>query len=499
MSTSSDTDRTHSRLEVVGRAFPQLTADDCAALMAAAKRSRHTAGAVLLEQGSRRQAIFVLESGYVSVRPSPLGHAIAIARLGPGNVFGEMSFVEHGEASANVLAETDVEVDVVESDTLISLLDTVPGLSARFYASLATSLSQRLRDANTRLASRFIEDLPQFTRLSSPRSVSDAVLDSELVITLFAFKREMMDIDRLLLKRNHDEAEVARRVDAALTALEQGLTRQIETDPSLAADIGAHVFREAFPFLTLSRTYDRCFSKPRGYAGDYLTIEMMYDDVPQGDRRLGRHIDRWFLSTPAARAVKNRRQLVCETLRDLAEGRTNDAPLRVTSLACGPARELFDLYGSDSVPHIEATCIDIDRDALEYASEKAVAFGVSDRMRFVRDNVVLLSLGRGHTVLPPQDVIYSIGLTDYLTDDQVVDLCSWMHDNLERGGTAFIGNFAAGQPNRMLMDNLLEWRLIHRTPEEMTALFGRSRFGEAPVEVRFEPAGVNLFAFCRKP
>jgi hypothetical protein len=32
----------------------------------------------------------------------------------------------------------------------------------------------------------------------------------------------------------------------------------------------------------------------------------------------------------------------------------------------------------------------------------------------------------------------------------------------------------------------------------MRALFGRSRFGATPVDVRFEEAGVNLFAFCNK-
>jgi hypothetical protein len=49
------------------------------------------------------------------------------------------------------------------------------------------------------------------------------------------------------------------------------------------------------------------------------------------------------------------------------------------------------------------------------------------------------------------------------------------------------------------MDNILEWVLIHRTPDRLKELFARSKFRRAAVDVRTEAAGVNLFAFCTKP
>jgi extracellular factor (EF) 3-hydroxypalmitic acid methyl ester biosynthesis protein len=48
------------------------------------------------------------------------------------------------------------------------------------------------------------------------------------------------------------------------------------------------------------------------------------------------------------------------------------------------------------------------------------------------------------------------------------------------------------------MDHVLEWRLIHRAPDDLRGLFARSKFGGAPVEVRREEAGINLFAFCAR-
>jgi hypothetical protein len=92
-----------------------------------------------------------------------------------------------------------------------------------------------------------------------------------------------------------------------------------------------------------------------------------------------------------------------------------------------------------------------------------------------------------------------VGLTDYLQDAFVVDLINWSYDHLSPGGTLIIGNVVPSNPDKAYMDHILEWELIHRTPEELCALFARSKFGPAPVTLREEPAGVDLFAFCRKP
>ena len=52
----------------------------------------------------------------------------------------------HPVASANVIAETDVEAYHLDRPTLQSLFELFPHLGSRFYRSLATNLSRRLRD-----------------------------------------------------------------------------------------------------------------------------------------------------------------------------------------------------------------------------------------------------------------------------------------------------------------------------------------------------------------
>ena len=53
-------------------------------------------------------------------------------------------------------------------------------------------------------------------------------------------------------------------------------------------------------------------------------------------------------------------------------------------------------------------------------------------------------------------------------------------------------------PRRALLDHLLEWKIIHRIAEHLVALFARSKFGAAPVDVRAESTGSNLFALATR-
>jgi extracellular factor (EF) 3-hydroxypalmitic acid methyl ester biosynthesis protein len=99
----------------------------------------------VLSEGSEAPGIFVLRTGRVKIEkrfPSP---PHTITTLGPGEVFGEVSFIDSHPASASVIAVEASEADILEKTEVISLLSSVPGLSSRFYQSLALKLSERLR------------------------------------------------------------------------------------------------------------------------------------------------------------------------------------------------------------------------------------------------------------------------------------------------------------------------------------------------------------------
>jgi CRP-like cAMP-binding protein len=56
-----------------------------------------------------------------------------------------MSFLENAAASADVIADVPCRIDIVERDAIYDLLAGRPGFAGRFFQSLATLLSVRLR------------------------------------------------------------------------------------------------------------------------------------------------------------------------------------------------------------------------------------------------------------------------------------------------------------------------------------------------------------------
>jgi CRP-like cAMP-binding protein len=57
-----------------------------------------------------------------------------------------MSFLEDAPASASVTADGEIEAYRLDQLSLQSLFELFPHLASRFYRSLATNLSRRLRE-----------------------------------------------------------------------------------------------------------------------------------------------------------------------------------------------------------------------------------------------------------------------------------------------------------------------------------------------------------------
>jgi len=120
-----------------------LTANDWALVADKASRVRFKKGEVLVPKGKRGSGVYLVLKGTARVQfPSQASSPV----IGPGEICGEMSFLEDAAASANVVAEGDVEAYHLDAPTLQSLFELFPHLASRFYRSLATNLSRRLRD-----------------------------------------------------------------------------------------------------------------------------------------------------------------------------------------------------------------------------------------------------------------------------------------------------------------------------------------------------------------
>ena len=60
-----------------------------------------------------------------------------------------------------------------------------------------------------------------------------------------------------------------------------------------------------------------------------------------------------------------------------------------------------------------------------------------------------------------------------------------------------IGNFGFEDRNKAFLDQILQWKLIHRTEDQLKRIFADSHFGEN-MKIMSEENGVNLFAVAVK-
>ena len=188
-------------------------------------------------------------------------------------------------------------------------------------------------------------------------------------------------------------ARMARDFDAFVHLFDQ-VVRTLPNHDALS--LGMHVQQRLLPLLARTANGHRWYSKPRGYAGDFLTIARIYDDRAEGSGVVGELIDRCMLGVPAARAVQNRRSLLADEIR--ADVMRIGGTTRIASLACGPARELFDLAGA--LPHlVVATLVDLDADALAYCANQKIR---DAEILLVRANLVHVGLGREPLALRDQ-------------------------------------------------------------------------------------------------
>jgi CRP/FNR family cyclic AMP-dependent transcriptional regulator len=119
-----------------------LTPNDWALIADKAARLQFKAGEYIVRKGKRTHGVYMLLTGTALVQ-LPQGGAPVI---GPGEVCGEISFIDELPATVDVVAKGAVEAFYLDRPTVQGLFELFPHLGSRFYRSLASSLSRRLRE-----------------------------------------------------------------------------------------------------------------------------------------------------------------------------------------------------------------------------------------------------------------------------------------------------------------------------------------------------------------
>ena len=107
-------------------------------------------GHTLIQQGRPIEYLYLILAGWFAVVDERMDGQ-ELARLGHGEIVGEMSFIDANPPSATVVALEPGRVLALSRSRLQAHLDRDPAFAARFYRALAIFLSDRLRATVSRL------------------------------------------------------------------------------------------------------------------------------------------------------------------------------------------------------------------------------------------------------------------------------------------------------------------------------------------------------------
>jgi extracellular factor (EF) 3-hydroxypalmitic acid methyl ester biosynthesis protein len=270
----------------------------------------------------------------------------------------------------------------------------------------------------------------------------------------------------------------------------------------------AYARRQLHPYLLSSPFIYRTFQKPLGYAGDYEMVNMILRNPVEGASLFAKIINTRFVNGVPAEAHRNRVKYLAAMLHEETRKRAKSGEVtQIFNLGCGPAKEVQDFLSFDDLcDRASFTLLDFNDETLAYTGKLLGDL----KMRHQRQTPINMIKRSVHQILKEgrrgtefgknsvYDVVYCAGLFDYLSDRVCRRLMDIFYEILAPGGLLVATNVEASNPDRQMMEYLMDWHLIYRSPEQLLALAPQ----KAPAEncrVVSDHTKVNIFLEVRRP
>jgi len=242
--------------------------------------------------------------------------------------------------------------------------------------------------------------------------------------------------------------------------------------------------------------------KPRGYPGDYKIIEIVYNEKLLSDK-IGGYFDQYFLDNPYATAVRNRKDLMKDILMSKALSLKDNQEFKILNVACGSAREIKDLFNS-SIPckgKMKFILIDHDEEALNFSKQTLTPIKPSwADVEFIKDNLFRFRKENKKylTKYGNQNLIYSIGLADYLPDKILTKFFEFCDVALAPSGKFIIAHKDKDKYVPLPHNWFCDWNFIPRNEPEFIQLV-RNSFGISyDMHEKWEKSGVIFYLILNK-
>ena len=228
-------------------------------------------------------------------------------------------------------------------------------------------------------------------------------------------------------------------------------------------------FRMAcLPRILQSKFAYHVFSKPRGFPGDYITQQMIWDsrkrqheNLYQGISEIGRSLNALTLRTENCRANIERYQILKDHLAKYNSG-------RIASIGSGCGIEFWE---SDPTAYENVVLLDQDVGALNSAQQNIVTWSHCNNFVFLNNNVLKFILNEQNLYqLGKRHLIYAFGLFDYFNLAHSAKLIKKLWQCVIPGGEILVSNAHPSNPTRFWMEYGGDWFLNYKTEDELKSL-----------------------------
>ena len=136
--------------------FNDLTNKELEKILKISKLEKHPKDKVIVREGEKGDKFYIILKGKVRIskRVEGIGEE-ALAILGPGSFFGEMSLIDDYPRSADAIANEDVDLLTISREDFENLLFLDKDLAYSVLWAFLRTLSQRLRETNDKIKAFF--------------------------------------------------------------------------------------------------------------------------------------------------------------------------------------------------------------------------------------------------------------------------------------------------------------------------------------------------------
>jgi CRP-like cAMP-binding protein len=128
------------------RLFKDVAVPELSVLGASLRERALKRGQVLFREGDVGEEMFLVRQGSIVISKPVTGRVEQVlARIGPGDFFGEMALFDHSPRSATVQSDSESSLLVLDRAGLRQLTEESPRAAAAFFHALVQVFIERLR------------------------------------------------------------------------------------------------------------------------------------------------------------------------------------------------------------------------------------------------------------------------------------------------------------------------------------------------------------------